>query len=278
MARVLTPEQATALVGSRRQDHLEPTVTLPPGVPAVRLVDGDTGELVALLAGLDPTHRRALRGVARNADYSSSVGRHRMSDRGVTFGYAPRKAIALQEGCRLTRLGREQPHLHGTLVAGAGHLAHLFARHAPDQATHDTGYMAGHVLGDWRLAAGPWTSGVINRLNHLPYHRDGNNLPVWSAMPTFRYGMAGGHLHVPEYELVLPCGDGEAVFFAGRQLVHGVTPMRARRDGAYRYSLVFYALAGMTDCATAAEEAAEALRRRTARERRTADRLREDRP
>ncbi len=129
---------------------------------------------------------------------------------------------------------------------------------------------------DWRLGDHTaWTSGVVNRTSKLPYHRDRGNFPVWSAMPVVRRGVTGGHLHLPEYGATIACRDGWAVFFGGWQLVHGVTPMRLTAPDGYRYSIVYYSLRAMRDCATTAVETRQAWAKRTARERRQADLVRE---
>src|SRR3982751_17283 len=131
---------------------------------------------------------------------------------------------------------------------------------------------------DWKLGESEWTSGVINASARLPYHRDAMNFPVWSAMPVLRRHMDGGHLHVPEYDLVLPCRDGWGVFFPGYDLVHGVTPMSPTRPDGYRYSLVYYALRGMQDCFTYAVEREHARTRRTEREQEIARKLADGEP
>jgi hypothetical protein len=123
------------------------------------------------------------------------------------------------------------------------------------------------VLPDWRLTDHAlWTSGVINKESPLPYHRDGNNFDAWSVMPVVRRGVRGGHLHLPEYDMVVPCRDGYAVAFYGKRLVHGVTPMERTTPDAYRVSVVYYALRGLKDCHTFAAETARAAVRRTERE------------
>jgi hypothetical protein len=122
------------------------------------------------------------------------------------------------------------------------------------------------------MAGTTWTSGVVNQNSQLPYHRDGFNFPTWSAMPVIRRGVDGGHLHLPEYDLTVACRDGWAVFFCGQQLLHGVTPMRLTKPDGYRFSVVYYALRGMKDCHTYAEETRAAQNRRAQRERGMADR------
>jgi len=122
------------------------------------------------------------------------------------------------------------------------------------------------VKDEWRLGETNWTSGVVNRSSSLPYHRDGFNFAVWTAMPVLRRHMRGGYLHIPEYNAVVASRDGWAVFFPGYELVHGVTPMTPTREGGYRYSVVYYALKGMKDCFTHAVETQYALKKRTERE------------
>jgi hypothetical protein len=90
-----------------------------------------------------------------------------------------------------------------------------------------------------------------------------------------RRGIEGGHLNLPEYGATIACRDGWGVFFGGWNLVHGVTPMRQVAPDGYRYSVVYYSLRGMKDCATAAVETRDAWARRTARERAAAESLRD---
>ena len=60
-------------------------------------------------------------------------------------------------------------------------------------------------------------------------------------------------------------------WFCGKELVHGVTPMWTKGPDAYRFSVVYYALKGMKDCRTVAEETTQSAARRTAREHGMAD-------
>lgn len=94
-----------------------------------------------------------------------------------------------------------------------------------------------------------------------------------SLKPVLRRHVAGGHLRIPEYDATIGCRDGWAVFFAGYDLVHGVTPMQLTRPDGYRFSIVYYALKGMKDCFTAAVETRYARKRRTEREQSMAGRL-----
>lgn len=280
LRRTLTVEEADTVIGTYPADTgrvFMPTVASPRAAgDVVRLVDPEQGDrTVGLITKLPKTLLDPLRREVLNLKYGQNVARHRMRNVGATFGYAPRKPLARQEGCRMTMTGRDHPAAEAILEATADYLAGEFERLLPEQSRHDAGVIEETVLDEWRIGARSlWTSGVINQMNVLPYHRDRNNLQMWSAMPTLRYGMGGGHLHLPEYELVLPCGDGDVSWFYGRNTVHGNTPLTRRKVGGYRYSIVYYALKGMKDCATYAEETAQARRRRTERERAEAVKLR----
>lgn len=260
VTRVMSVADATALVGST-VGTCQANIT-----GAVVARDADTGEtvfaylplerdLVALLRRNIVGYRVAA--VTRNANYST---------KSTTFGYSPRAAINRREGCQLSAFGRDESMRERALEHTAERLRWMM--HDVDESIVDRDMGTLSVIKpDWFLGEQElWTSGVINQDSQLPYHRDSFNFPTWSAMPVLRRGMDGGYLHIPEYGAVIACRDGWAVFFPGHDLVHGVTPMHARTKDAYRYSIVYYALRGMKDCHTAAEETAYARRRRTERE------------
>jgi hypothetical protein len=260
--RALTPDEATELVGV-------PVEAMPGNVDAPTIVvDADTG--APALAYLPVPDTGALRRAVRSLDYGAGASGGQVRATGLrvrsrTFGYAPRRPVYRQDGCRVTALDVESPDASRTVMTYATRLRAVLDEVAP--AVTDDGVKAmTDVAEDWRLGESEWTSGVINASARLPYHRDAMNFPVWSAMPVLRRHMDGGHLHVPEYDLVLPCRDGWGVFFPGYALVHGVTPMRATRPDGYRFSLVYYALRGMQDCFTYAVEREYARTRRTTRE------------
>jgi hypothetical protein len=266
--RTLTADEATALIG----DPVQPAA--PNLTAATIVVDADSGEpAVAYLPCPDIGQlRRAIIGVETS---STSAGQIRADGTRVasrTFGYAPRRPVYRQDGCRVTALADDYPDTQRTVMAYATRLREVLDDVAPGVVASSRKEMTG-VDGDWKMGESEWTSGVINRSARLPYHRDAMNFPVWSAMPVVRRHMEGGHLAIPEYDLVLPCRDGWGVFFPGYKLVHGVTPMRPTRPDGYRFSLVYYALRGMQDCFTYAAEREHARTRRTQREQEIARKL-----
>jgi hypothetical protein len=260
VTRTRTVVDATSLVGTT-VPALAATIT-----DAGVYVDTDTHEPAFAYLPVDRLLVHELRAsvvgyrcvaVQRNADYVT---------RSTTFGYSPRAAINLRDGCRASQFMRDEVAREAVLDRTANALQKMMIDIDPGIVNRDSETL-NVIERDWFIGdTDLWTSGVINQSSTLPYHRDRFNFPTWSAMPVLRRGMDGGHLHIPEYDATIACRDGHAVFFAGHDLVHGVTPMRPRVPDAYRYSIVYYALRGMKDCHTAAAETAYARVRRTERE------------
>lgn len=257
LRRVVSPEEATTLVGTWVGEH-EPTHSEP-----FIATDADTGETVmAVLPVEAPDLRRACLSL-KYTDLRRASGAKNLS---ANFGYQPRRPSYSRDACRASGVAKEFPAAEAALDAWAGVLARMLREIDAKIEARDRETML-QVGSSWKLGDSElWTSGVINRSSTLPYHRDGFNFPTWSAMPVFRRGMTGGHLHIPEYGVVLPCRDSTAVFFPGHQLVHGVTPMQLRKPDGYRLSVVYYALKGMKSCLEGALETEYAQKARTARE------------
>lgn len=265
--RTLTREEATKIVGQQVPD-LEPNVT-----SAVVVADATTRDpaFAYLPIGDVASLRRTVLDIPYTTLTTRSSGWQNVSR---TFGYAPRRPVYGREGCEDTRLWSERPEGHAILLHYANVVRDRLFEIFPDIAETDRDTMAhSGVQEEWKLGETNWTSGVVNKSSALPYHRDGFNFPVWTAMPVVRRHMKGGYLHIPEYNAVVASRDGWAVFFPGYELVHGVTPLHPTREDGYRYSVVYYALKGMKDCFTHAVEQDYALRKRTEREREMARKL-----
>lgn len=259
----MTAEAAIALQGTLAPEP-ETSYVAPSATPW-RMVDEDTGELVAVFLptpGDRSLFRTALLGIQWSETLRGATG---LRNRSRVFGYSTRKTVLRREGCTATSLAAEQPAIHAVLVGTADLLDKALAEVAPECASeiHET-----PVLDEWRLSRSGWTSGVVNHNSRLPYHRDGANFDVWSAMPCVRRGVRGGNLHIPEYDAVLPVRDGWTLVFNGKRLVHGVTPIHVTQPDGYRITAVYYCLRGMKDCATFAEESRRAITKRSEREER----------
>ena len=232
-------------------------------------VDADTNEPFLVYTKLPEETVPILRQAVRSIKYSSS-GVTRQStgteNHSRTFGMAPRKPFQTREACRPTSMTYEQPQEHDVLVQTADVLSDMMQQIAPEVYNKDVFETAG-VADEWRISERSlWTSGVVNKTSTLPYHYDGNNFDMWSAMPVIRRGTRGGYLSIPEYDATVECRDGWVLFFPGYRLLHGVTPIAHVTKDAYRYTVVYYCLRGMKDCFTYAVEQKEARKRRTERE------------
>lgn len=271
--RLMDRDQARATLVGERVPTLAPNVT---GETLIR--DAETGEAVAYYGHVGDC--RDLRWAVRTVGEFNGVNRAGSGYRtySATFGTAPRKPVFQREGCASTAVKRDWPVQHAVLESYAGKCMRILNQVTPEAIEQSTAETS-DILDDWRLQPGNlWTAGVINRTVAMPYHTDSSNYDVWSAMPVVRRGIRGGHLHIPEYGAVIECRDSWCVWFPGYRFVHGVTPMKAETPDAYRYSVVFYALRGMKDCATTAMETAYAKVKRTERERSYARQLREVQP
>jgi len=244
-------------------------------------VDAETNEPFLVYMPLPEEVVPPLRNAVRGIKYSSS-GVTRQStgveNHSRTFGMAPRKPFQTREACRPTSLSYEQPTEHDVLTNTADVLSDMMRDIAPEVYNKDVAETAG-VSDEWRISERSlWTSGVINKTSTLPYHFDGNNFDMWSAMPVIRRGTRGGYLSMPEYDLVIECRDGWVLFFPGYRYLHGVTPIAKVQKDAYRYTVVYYCLRGMKDCFSYAVEQKEAGKRRTQRETGLASALKGDTP
>jgi hypothetical protein len=232
-------------------------------------IDAETKEPFMVYCRMPESLIPELREAVRNIKYSSS-GVTRQStgteNHSRTFGMAPRKPFQTREACRPTAMSYEQPQEHDILTRAADVLSDMMREIAPDVFNKDQEETK-EVSDEWRISERSlWTSGVVNKTSTLPYHYDGNNFDMWSAMPVIRRGTRGGYLSIPEYNVVLECRDGWVLFFPGFRLLHGVTPIAHVAKDAYRYTVVYYCLRGMKDCFTYAVEQSEARKRRTERE------------
>lgn len=212
------------------------------------------------LAGL----RQAMRAFPCAGGMVRSAG---IRNPGGAFGYLARKPHMRRNGCAPCLAATTAPAEHNVICGAAAHLAAQLHELVPARADNDQRLADRLIRREWMVADEAWwTSGVVNWMSPLPYHYDQNNAQTWSAMPVVRRGVQGGHLHIPEYDLVLECRDGDVVYFAGWDMIHGVTPLnKTDRDG-YRISAVFYTIQSMARCLTPDEEFRRGRAERSARE------------
>lgn len=268
-SRVLTPTAAEAHVGNAVTAR-EPNVPTGRREPYV-IHDADTG---APVVGVFPLADSAMfRRAVLTIEMASVARSNAYGSRSRTFGYRPRRPTHFRESCGITSIAQESPAVEQVLEHYADQFSAMLNVIDPSIAPADAATL-GDVLPEWRFGeAKLWTSGVVNDTAQLPYHRDRFNFSTWSAMPVVRRGVRGGHLHLPEYDIVLPCTDATVILFPGERYVHGVTPMHKLGGDSYRFSVVYYALRGMKTCLEYAAELSQGTAARTQRETDMAERL-----
>lgn len=243
--------------------------------PAV-VVDADTKEPILVTApfpGDLAEYRRACLGYPR----STTIRTGGIRNISRTFGFLCRRGLVKRQSCRPCEGVHIAPEAHNVIAGAAGALGDQLAALAPGHAAHARELVRDEVLPEWLLdPAGWWTSGVVNFTSALPYHYDGANFDAWSAMVVVRRGARGGHLHVPEYDLVVDCRDGDVIYFNGNDLMHGVTPIVKLTKDAYRISAVYYPVRAMRHCLPWEEELERGRVRRSSMEADLMDRQRRD--
>ena len=178
----------------------------------------------------------------RMTQASGSRGRKgRIISHDTKFGFRPQRPVyGLPAGpCDFNS---KYPGHYANLERLGAWLQGAYAEHNPERFEISKEAMKG-VRDDSRIAGTVFTQGVINKANILPYHFDSGNFPgTWSAMVYFTNAMEGGDLLLPELRARLAVRNRTYVLFDGQGTLHGVAPARGARPGAYRYSMVFYAL------------------------------------
>lgn len=183
-----------------------------------------------------------------------------------TFGYQPRKIVHGKEACHTSAMTHEFPEASSWLCALAGRVARYYEQFNPAAYGRHLETVA-KVLPQWKIGGSPFTSGIVNKNNQLPYHYDAGNFKgVWSNMLCFKDDIIGGNLSCPEIDATFILKNNSLIMFDGQGLLHGVTPFRKKRPGGYRYTAVFYSLADMWMCLEPQTEIHEAAKRRRMRE------------
>lgn len=88
-----------------------------------------------------------------------------------------------------------------------------------------------------------FSSAICNYNISANYHRDtGNVKGSVNAILIKKKQATGGHLHVPDYDLILEGSDDSLILYPAWKSVHGVTPIHEKTKQGYRNSLVWYPL------------------------------------
>jgi hypothetical protein len=177
-----------------------------------------------------------------------------MAQNNDVFGFMPRNAIRCNY-CRPSRLSKINPKAWNVLMAYAGKISQFIKQTDEKVWQTNNDILSSQVKDCWRIKDSIFTSGIVNKNNHLRYHVDfGNFVGTWSAMLVYKRDVIGGNLHLPEFDATVKLDDGDLVIFKSSDYVHGVTPIIKTGPYAYRYSIVYYSLEQLNKCLDPKEE------------------------
>lgn len=203
--------------------------------------------------------------------YATSTRTNGLVTTSRIFGYAPRNELRRQP-CRATSFATEQPSEHAVVAAGSKIVEKYYVESFPELAEYHRELTRENVKEQYHLENTMFTSGIVNHNNPLRYHFDSGNFKnVCSAMLAFKHKVSGGHLCVPELDLMFEIADRSLLLFDGQGLVHGVTPIKKLAPDAHRFTVVYYSLQQMWNCEAITDEIARMRARRTDIERRKAN-------
>jgi hypothetical protein len=239
-------------------------------------VDADTQKPVLLSSKLSD-HEDVVSDLSRRlrfqkAKWTDPEGDRKYLDRlsgigtnNIIFGHTAPDHVKQNYACRLAEVHYDTPTLADAMTSIVAPMWRLFQTYLPDESAHHDYIVRSNIHPDWLLRDTPFTSGICNHTSVLPYHRDaGNLIDTWSMMLSIRKNVGGGHLHIPEYGVVLPISDRSVTIFNGQKYLHGVTPFVRLRKDAYRFTLVIYTKQAMRRCGCASDESRRAAMSATA--------------
>ena len=182
---------------------------------------------------------------------------------GASFGTAERKEIRRRMGTGRTQFSYQYPEFTAVMEELVKVGWENIKKYGGDFYYQVDS--ADRARKEWRIGNTPYTSGVINSSVTMPYHRDrGNVEDTGSVMWVARTYTKGGHLHIPELNMVVCCSHGTMLAFYGEIFWHGVTLIRGlSRDQASRYSIVAYAKKAILKAKAPEDEHKDAMLRGT---------------
>lgn len=241
-------------------------MTTRPSSPSTMIIDEELGyPTVVYLKLPDDEDARKIRDILPRIKYNEEYRTSGLPTRSRIFGFSPRITIR-RDFCNATSLQQDAPQAAALITQYATKVARYYQEFHPELYAKHQG-LADKVLEEWKIKDSPFTSGIINQNNVLPYHHDSGNFKnVWSNMLAFKEDVQGGHLSVPEYDIGLEICDNSLTMFDGQNLLHGVTPMKRMTTRAFRYTIVYYSLQQMWQCLPAKDEVKRIQKLRTQRE------------
>jgi len=171
------------------------------------------------------------------------------------FGWLPPDHLKKRYAIQRPNLYYKNPELAQMIEDMSPALWNEIKSTAPEEARKHEEVVRSKIHADWLIAGTPFSSGIINHTNTLPYHKDGGNLgDTWSMMLCVRDKAAGGSLDIPEFGVTLAVPNYSLIFFNGAATWHGVTPVTITEKNAYRFTLVWYVKQSITHAVAKEDE------------------------
>lgn len=231
--------------------------------------------IIAYLSLKDKVDTDALRWACLTTKYGTATRTGGLKSQSRTFGYMPRRTL-LADFCHesdIKSIGAKQSIVFKDF---AKQLEGFYRQHFPEVLEKHYKTVEEKILPEWRIEGSPFTSGIVNKDNPLKYHRDAGNFKgVFSNMVAFKKDVAGGRLCLPEFGIKFEIADNSLLIFDGQTYVHGVTPIIKLSGEAYRYTVVWYSLEQLWQCLPLSDEAKRIQTKKTQRERKRVDLIRE---
>lgn len=217
------------------------------------------------------TDTSALRWAVKNIKYAEGKRSRGLKSISAVFGFSPRIAMR-HDYCTVTAMAVNQKKQHHIITDFAKELVGYYKEYFPQQYEYHSNLVEERVMQDWTIGGSPFTSGIVNKNNQLKYHYDAGNFKgVLSNMVVFKRDVEGGHLVIPELDIVLEVEDNTLTIFNGQDILHGVSTIEYENEHAYRYSVVYYSLEQMWKCEPLGEEISRIRKVKTEREKKRLD-------
>ncbi|RYE51522.1 MAG: hypothetical protein EOP48_18100 [Sphingobacteriales bacterium] len=209
-----------------------------------------------------PKEMEELLPLLQELNYSTSQRRRLgKKNKSILFGSVPAN-INKSNFCTYGAVANQDNLLHSLLFDKYSAFAQsLLKNHLPGWSqVYDALFKRKKIHPDYRMAETIWTSGIINYNSPHNYHYDTMNVDkMISAMITFKGNCEGGYLCFPEYRLAVEVKNNSMIFFSGKSILHGVTPMIIGHRG-YRLTAVYYTTEAVTRCDSQKDEIQKALK------------------
>lgn len=192
-------------------------------------------------------HSKSSAEIFYNLKYAESARLSGIGSSSLIFGSAPRDGVKRLPArkCQFNRLNPEA----FVELCGLGELASDTFSNVDFDSFLQHCKSANKIAPYWFMPDIAFTSGIINNANKLIYHTDNGNMPgCYSMMYTFRKGIDGGYLHLPEFNTIIKNEHNSLLIFDGANVLHGVTPFRKMTSTARRITIVYYVLEKMAKC------------------------------